>query len=51
MTISKQYLMHLAIAFNNQIQLTGKGINHRYTHPMQTTRELVVIIGELATGM
>ena len=51
MTISKEYLMHLAITFNNQIQLTGKGINYRYSHPMQATRELVVIIGELATGM
>jgi len=49
--MGKQNLVYLSIALDYYIELVGQGINHRHTHTMQTTRELVVVIGELAARM
>ena len=43
--------MDLTLALDDQIQLSGQSIDHGHTHTMQTTRELIVVIGELTPRM
>ena len=50
-TAGKNNLMNTATTLNNHIHLGRQGVDHRHTNTVQTAGELIVVIGEFATGM
>src|SRR5690606_16309338 len=49
--IGKGNPVDITVAADPHFQVRGQGVDHRHTHPVQTTGELVVLIGELTAGV
>lgn len=49
--IGKGHLVLVAVTLDLDADQGRQGVDHRNTHAVQTTGELVVLIGELATGV
>lgn len=47
----KSYFIDITITAHRYIDPAGQGVDHRNTYAVQTTGELVVFIGELATSV
>src|SRR5690606_2586854 len=50
-TVFKTHLVHFTIAAHGDFHITGQCVHHRYSHTVQTAGEVVVFVGELATGV